>query len=75
MHQNCKPEYESMCSEDTVVLFLIGMSWLFSKSSIKLILLYYSFLLLCISYFLSQALWFCVCALRCNGNRHLSHEL
>lgn len=28
--KNCNPEFGSVCSEDTVVLFLIGMSWLFS---------------------------------------------
>lgn len=66
-------EYESVCSEGIRVLFLILMLWV--KSSIKLILYYYSFFLPFISSFLSQALWFCVCALRYNGNRHLSNEL
>lgn len=36
MHQNHNLEYESVCSEDIRVLFLILMLWV--KSSIKLIL-------------------------------------
>lgn len=69
--KNCNPEFGSVCSEDTVVLFLIGMSWLFSGPllswSYNTIAFFFSL------YFLS--LWFCVCALRYNGNRHWSHEL
>lgn len=54
MHQNCNPEYEAVWRYSGVISDRNVVA--VSRASIKLILLYYSFFLLFISYFLSQAL-------------------